>query len=124
MRVLRKILPGILILILLYGALLFAERLTTQELTRVSHPTTQEAVCLMWQPRLLRGDGICYLNLLNSQDKVVDTVRLGILNAGFDALQQFGQLGFQEQEVTVTNRQTGEVVRRFFIRDGRLSPTD
>lgn len=124
MRVLRKILPGILILILLYGALLFAERLTTQELTRVSHPTTQEAVCLMWQPRLLRGDGICYLNLLNSQDKVVDTVRLGILNAGFDALQQFGQLGFQEQEVTVTNRQTGEVVRRFFVRDGRLSPTD
>ena len=124
MRVLRKILPGILILILLYGALLFAERLTMQELTRVSHPTTQETVSLMWQPRLLRGDGICYLNLLNSRDKVVDTVRLGILHAGFDALQQFGQLGFQEQEVTVTNRQTGEVVRRFIVRDGRLSPAD
>jgi len=123
MRVLRKILPAILVLILLYGALLFAERLTRQELTRVAAPT-QETVSLMWQPRLLRGDGICSLNLLNAQDKVVDSVRLGILGAGFDALQQFGQLGFDGQNVTVTNLRTGEVMRRFEIRDGRLNPVN
>lgn len=123
MRVLQKILPAILVLILLYGALLFAERLTRQELTRVSAPM-QETVSLMWQPRLLRGDGICSLSLLNAQDKVLDTVRLGILGAGFDALQQFGQLGVDGQNVTVTNLRTGEVMGRFEIRDGRLNPVN
>lgn len=124
MRVLRKILPVILILALLYGALFLVERLSTQELTRASPPSAQEAVCLIWQPRLLRGGGICSLHLLDSRGKVVDTARLGILDAGFDALQQFGQLGFQGQDITVANLQTGEVVRRFVVRAGRLSPPD
>lgn len=124
MRVLRKILPGILLLALLYGAFLFVEHLTAQELTRVSHPQTQETVCLMWKPRLLRGGGVCDLNLLNAQGKVVDTARLGILNAGFDALQQFGQLGFEGQSISVANLQTGELVRRFVVRNGRLTPPE
>ena len=122
MRVLKKILPGLLILAVLYGALLFVERLTTQELTRVSDPSTRETVCLMWRSRLLSGDGVCYLNLLNAQGKVVDTARLGILKAGFDALQQFGQLGFEGKDITVTNLQTGELVQHFVVRDGHLSP--
>ena len=124
MRVLRKFLQGLLILALLYGALLLIERMITQELTRASHPPTQEAVCLMWKPRLLRGDGVCSLDLLNSQGKVVDSVRLGVLDAGFDALQQFGQLGFQGPDVTVSNLRTSELANRFVVRDGRLIPPD
>lgn len=124
MRVLRKILPGILILAALYGALLFGERLTTQELTRVAQPETQETLCLMWQPRLLRGGGVCSLHLLNSQGKVVDTSSLGILDAGFNALQQFGQLGFEGRNITVSNLRTGELVRRYVVRDGRLLPPE
>lgn len=120
MRVLRKILPAIVVLALLYGGLLLAERMTRQELTRASHASTQETVSLIWQPRLLRGDGICSLSLLNAQDKVLDTVRLGVLGAGFDALQQFGQLGFEGQDVTVTSLRTGAVMGRFVVRDGRL----
>lgn len=122
MRILRKVLIGILILVLLYCALLLVERMTSQELTRVTDAATKESACLMWKPRLLRGDGVCSLALVNAGDEVVDTARLGTLNKGFDALQEFGQLRFQEKTITVANRQTGEVVRRFAVRDGRLSP--
>jgi hypothetical protein len=124
MRILRKILLGLLILALLYGALRFVEHLTEQELTRVSDEATQESASLMWSPRLLKGDGICSLDLLDAEGHVLDTARLGILNAGFDALQQFGQLGFHDQEITVADRRTGELARRFVVRDGRLSPQD
>jgi hypothetical protein len=124
MRVLRKILPAIVVLALLYGGLLLAERMTQQELTRASEASTQEVVSLVWQPRLLRGDGICALNLLNAQGKVVDTARLGVLGAGFEALQQYGQLGFVGQDITVTNLRTGEVLRRFVVRDGRLQAAE
>lgn len=124
MRVLQKILPGLLILALLYGALLFAERMAAQELTRVSHPANQETISLMWKPRFLKGDGVCDLNLLDSRDQVIDTARLGILDTSFDALQRFGQLGFEGRDITVANRQTGEIVQRFVVRDGRLSPAD
>lgn len=118
---LRKLLLSVLILLVLYGALLLVERLTTQELVRVSHLPSHETVCLMWKPRLLKGDGICYLDLMNSEGKVVSTVKLGILDAAFNALQQFGQLGFVGQEITVSSLQTGEVVQRFVVRDGHLS---
>jgi hypothetical protein len=121
MRILRKFLTVILILALLYGALLLMERLTMQELTRVSDPSTPEAVCLMWQPRFLRGGGVCSLHLLDARGNVVDTASLGTLKTGLDALQQFGQLGFQEGNITVAHLQTGEVVRRFVVREGRLS---
>lgn len=67
----RIVFWGLLVVALLYGALLGAERLTTQELTRVSHPPTEEAVCLIWKPRFLRGDGICSLDSLNAQGQVV-----------------------------------------------------
>lgn len=120
MRILRKILPVILILALLYGAFLGVEHFTTQELTRASDPTTQETVCLMWKSRLLKGDGVCFLDLLNAQGKVVDTARLGIPDTAFNALQQFGQVGFQGQEITVADRRTGEIGQRFIVRDGRL----
>jgi len=120
MRALLNILLVLLIAALLYGAFLFAERLTRQELTRVANPSTQETVCLMWQPRLFRSDGVCSLDLLNAQGKAVDTVRLGILDTGFNALQQFGQIGFQGEEITVTNTRTGEPVQRFVARAGHL----
>lgn len=122
MRILPKILIGVLILAVLYGVLFLAERLTTQELTRIAHPTSQEAVCLMWRPRLLKGDGVCEVDLLNAQGKVVDTARLGTLDTAFNALQQYGQLSIQEQELTVANLRTGDLARRFVIRDGRLNP--
>jgi hypothetical protein len=115
---------GILILALGYGALILVERLTTQELTRASNPSTQESVCLMWKPRFLKGDGVCDLDLRNPQDKIVDTARLGTLDAGFEALQQFGQLDFQDQTVTVISRRNSEVVRRFTVRNGRFSPAE
>ncbi len=124
MRVLRTILFGALILALLYGALLFAERLTTQELTRVAHPPTGEAVCLMWKPRFLTGGGLCFLDLQNSEGKVLDSATLGTLDAAFNGLQQFGQLGFQGKEITVSNLQTGELVRRYEVREGRLVPQE
>lgn len=126
MRVLPKILPSILVLAGLFGVLLLVERLTTQELTSVSDPETQQTVCLIWKPRLLRGDGVCVLELRNSQSKVTDSVKLGILDTAFNALQQFGGLGFQGQDVTVANLRTGEVVQRFIVRDHRLQqrPTE
>jgi len=124
MRILRKILPVILILALLYGVFLGVEHFTTQELTSASDPTTQETVCLMWKSRLLKGDGVCFLDLLNSKGKVVDTARLGILDTAFNALQQYGQLGFVGQEITVADRRTGENGQRFVVRDGRLSAPD
>ncbi len=121
MRVLRKILPVILILVLLYGGVLFVERMTTQELTSVSNSSTQETASLMWKPRLLRGDGVCYVSLLNSQGKAVDRASLGTLDSAFNALQRFGQLGFEGPDITVTDRRTGELVQRFVVHDGRLS---
>lgn len=120
MPILRKSLLFILIAVLLYGVLLLGERLTRQELTRVAHASNGEAVCLLWQPRFLRGGGVCSLQLLNARGEVVDAAPLGTLKTGFDALQQFGQLGYQEGDVTVANLQTGELVRRFVVRDGRL----
>lgn len=122
--VLKKLLPILLIVTLLYGALLLVERLTTQELTRASHPSTQETLCLMWQPRFLRGDGVCSLTVLNSQGQESDTVRLGTLPAALEALQHYGQLGFQGQDATVSNLQTGTLVRRFILHDGRLHAPD
>lgn len=121
MQILRKILWGLLFLALLYGALLVAERVTTQELTHVTNESSQETLCLMWQPRLLRGDGRCYLSLVDAQGKVTDTAELAILSAGLEALQQFGQLGFQGRDITVTNMKTGELVRRLVVDDGRLN---
>jgi hypothetical protein len=120
MRILRKVLPGVLILALLYGLLLLVERLTTQELTRATEPQTQESICLIWKPRFLRGDGVCSLDLLDARGKAVDTVGLGTLDTAFNALQQYGQLVFQGQEVTVSQLRTGELVRRFVVQDGRL----
>ncbi|MFZ4681898.1 MAG: hypothetical protein ACOYMS_05320 [Terrimicrobiaceae bacterium] len=120
MRVLPKILPGILLLAALFGALLLVERLTTQELTRLSDPETQQTVCLIWKPRLLRGDGLCVLELLNAQSQVTDSVKLGILDTAFNALQQFGGLGFHGDEITVTNLRTGDLVQRFKVRNHNL----
>jgi len=121
---LRKILPIFLIPVLLYSALLLAERLTTQELMRTTHPSTQEILCLMWKPRFLRGDGVCSLEVLSPQGRITDTARLGTLPAAFDALQQYGQLGFEGQDVTVSNRQTGTLAHRLTLRDGRLVALD
>ena len=124
MRILRKISLAVLILALLYGALLLVERMTTQELTRASEPQTQEIVCLMWRPRLMRGDGVCSVDLLDAGGKVADTARLGTLDTAFNALQQYGQLAFQGQEITVSHLKTGELARRFEVRDGRLRAVD
>ena len=124
MQILRKALWGVLILALGFGILLAAERLTIQELTRASLPSTQEAVCLMWKPRLLKRDGVCDLELLNPQGKVVDSVRLGVLGTGFDALQQFGLLDVQEPDVVVASRRTGDPLRRFKVQDGHLRPAE
>ncbi len=124
MRVLPKILPGLLLLAALYGALLLVERLTKQELTRNSDPETQQTLCLIWKPRLLRGDGLCVLELVNAQSQVIDSVKLGILDTAFNALQQFGGLGIHGQDVTVANLRTGDLVQRFIVRDGHLRPPD
>ena len=122
MRFLRKallLLPG---LAALYGLFLFVEHMTTQELTRASDPATQETVLLMWKPRLLRGHGECFLELLNAREKVTDRISLGTLNAGFDALQEFGQLHLQDGTLTVSGRRDSSTSRRFNVRDGRLTP--
>jgi hypothetical protein len=124
MRVLRKVLPVLVVLAVLYGIFGIVERLTVQELTRATEAATQESICLMWKPRLLRGDGRCYLDLQNAQGQVIDTAQLGFLSAGFDALQQFGNLSFQDQSVTVGSRQNSESVRRFLVREGRLEPAE
>lgn len=121
MNVVKKILWCVVVLVLLYVGVLLVERMTTQELTRVTHAQTGETVCLMWQPRLLRGDGRCYVDLLNAQGKVVDSAPIKVLDTGFNALQQFGQLGFDDQAVVVSNLKTGEVAKRFLVKDGRLS---
>jgi hypothetical protein len=123
MSLLRKLIPGVLVLVLLYGGLLVVERMTTQELTSVTHSPTQETLCLMWKPRFLRGDGLCYLGLKNAQGRITGTASLGTLDTAFNALQQYGQLGFQGQDITVTNLRTGELVRRFVVRDGLLAPS-
>jgi hypothetical protein len=124
MTVLRKILWCVLILALGYGVLRMVERLTVQELTRASHPTTGQAVCLIWKPRILQKNGTCDLELRNSQDKVVDTMQLGTFESGFEALQQVGQLEFQEDDVLVANRRSGEIFRRLTIRDDRFQPVN
>lgn len=123
MPILRKIPPLLLTLALLLGAVFLGERLVTQELTRVSDSSTGEAVCLMWQPRFLRS-GVASLHLLNAEGKVVDTARLGTLDTGFNALQQFGQLGFEGRNITVANLRTGELLKTFVVRDGRLRPRE
>lgn len=124
MRVLKKIILFILILALLYGALLFVEKLTSQELTRVTNPATEEAVCLMWKPQLLKGNGVCFLDLLNAQGKRIDTVELGTLDVAFNALQEFGQLRFQDQDITVASRENSNISQRFIIQDNRLILVD
>lgn len=123
MPVLRKLFPALLILALLYGAVLLGERLTRQELTRVADSSTGEAACLMWQPRFLRS-GVCSLDLQNARGKVLDTAALGTLPAGFEALQQFGQLGFADRRITVASLKTGELRQSFTVRDGRLVPPE
>jgi len=120
MPILRKALLAALILALLYGGVLVVERLTTQELTSASHATSQETVFLMWNPRLLRGDGVCSVSLRNAQGQVIDSATIGTLDTAFNALQQYGQLGFQGEEITVSNIRSGELLHRFVIRDGRL----
>lgn len=124
MSVARKILWSVLIIALGYGVLLLAERLTVQELTRVSRPESQESVCLIWKPRLLQKQGACDLELRDGRDKVLDSVRLGTFESGFEALQQLGQLGFEKEDVLVTSLRSGELVRRLTIRDGRFQPVD
>lgn len=120
MPILRKALLAVLILALLYGGVLVVERLTTQELTSVSHSSSQETVSLMWNPRLLRGDGVCSVSLRSAQGQVIDSAVLGSLDTAFNALQQYGQLGFQGEEINVSNLRSGELLHRFVIRDGRL----
>lgn len=120
MPLLRKILVVVLSVLVLYGALLGVERLTTQELTRVAHPSAPQAVCLMWKPQFLRGNGIVYLDLRDGGDKLLATGRVAVVDRAFNALQQFGQLGFDGADITVTNLQTGEPVRRFAVREGRI----
>ena len=120
MPLLRKALLLVLILVLLYGGVLVVERLTTQELTSVTHPSSKEKASLMWNPRLLRGDGICSISLRNAQGQVVDSAVVGSLDTAFNALQQYGQLGFQGDEITVSNLRSGELLYRYGVRDGHL----
>ncbi len=120
----RNILPILLIIALLCGMFFLVQRLARQELTRVTEASTQQSACLMWQPRFLRGDGICALEIQDAQGAVVDTVTIGTVGSGFDALQKFGNIDFQGDQVTVMSRTTGESVRRFQLRDGRLNPTE
>ncbi len=117
-----KIISLLLLAALLYAGLLFAQRMSTQELTRATLPGAPDAVCLMWKPRFLRGDGLCYLDLRNAQDKITSTAPLGTLDTAFDALQQFGQLDFQGATLTVSSRQTGQASHRFTLQDGKLVP--
>jgi hypothetical protein len=124
MNIAKKILWCVVILAVLYGGVLVVERMTRQELTRVSHGQTGETVCLMWQPKLLRGNGVVALDLLNAQGKKIDSTQLQIFDTGFNALQQFGQVTFDDQGVVVSSLKTGEVVQRLAIKDGRLVKTD
>lgn len=121
MGVLRKVLLGVVVLALLYGGLLAVQGLMVQELKRFERPGTSEAVRLMWRPRLLKGDGVCSLDLVDAQGKVLDTAVLGTLDTGFNALQGYGQVDFDGDAVTVRNLQTGAVVRRLTLRDGRFA---
>lgn len=120
MPILRKILIAVVILALLYGGVLVVERLTTQELTSVSHPSSQKTAALIWHPRLLRGDGVCSISLRNAQGQVVDSATIGTLDTAFNALQQYGQLGFQGEEITVSNLRSGELLHRFVISNSHL----
>jgi hypothetical protein len=124
MRILNKVLLGLLVLALLYGVLLLGEMMTTQELKRATNVQTQEAACLMWKPHFLSGNGVCYLNLLNAQGKTVDTAKLMVLTNGFDALEQCGGLDFQGQAISVGNLKTGEIIQRFAVRNSHLNPLD
>lgn len=93
----------------------------TQEITRASNDGSGESICLIWTPRLLRGDGICSLDLVAADDTVLDRAPLGTRGAAFDALQEFGQLSFDGSDVAVKKLQTGEVVARYEVREGRLT---
>ena len=117
---LRKILPFLVVAVVLYIGLILVERMSTQELTRASDPSTQQAVTLIWKPQFLKGNGLCTLHLLDPAGKVTDTAGLPPLDSAFNALQQYGQISFQDQNVTISNQQSGEVVQRFVIKDGRL----
>ena len=121
MPVLRKILPILVFAAILYAVLLMVERMSIQELTRASDPAIQRAVALIWRPQFLKGGGLCTLDLLDSTGKITDTAGLPPLDSAFNALQQYGQLSFQGENITVCNQQSGEVVRRFVIRDGHLA---
>ncbi|CAN5560550.1 hypothetical protein BH09VER1_BH09VER1_38760 [soil metagenome] len=124
MKATKMILWALLAFALLYGGLLAGERLTRQELTHITNSESGESVRLMWQPKLLRGNGVCYLNLLNAQGKVIDTTRLRVLANGFDALQQCGQVEFKGPDIFVSNLRTGETVQHYVVREGRLSAPD
>jgi len=117
-----KILAALVLAALLYAGLRLAEHMSKQELTRATRPDAPETICLMWQPHLLRGNGLCYLDLRNAQDKITSTAPLGTLDSGFNALQQFGQLDFQGATLTVSSRQTGQASHRFTVQDGKLVP--
>ena len=121
MRVFVKILLGVVVAAMIYSGVLLTERMATQELTRATHPSSQEVVCVMWRPRFLQGDGVCFLELRDANDEVVDSAELGTLSAAFEALQQYGQLGFQSEELLVTNQRTGQIEHRFVVREERLS---
>lgn len=121
---LRKLLPILVVAIVLFAGLLLVERMSTQELTRASDPATQRAVALVWKPRFLKGDGLCTIQLLDSAGKVTDTAGLPPLDSAFNALRQYGQLSLQGENITVSNQQSGEVVQRFVIRNGRLGQSE
>jgi len=120
MRVLRMVLLGLVILALAYGGVKVAERLATQELVRVSDAATGETACVMWRPRFLHGGGVCEVDLQNAQGKVLDTARVGSLDSGLTALQDFGQVSIGGEKVTVASRQTGAVVKVFAVQGGKL----
>jgi hypothetical protein len=124
MRVMQKLLAGLVVLVLAYGVLLGVERMTRQELTSVPHPESQQTVCLMWQPRFLTGNGVGLLDLKNATGKVIDSVQVGTLDTAFNALQQWGQVDFQGDGVKVSNLKTGEVMRKFAVRDGKFRAAD
>lgn len=122
MGVLKKIFAGLVVVAALYLGLLVVERMTTQELTSVAQGN--ETVCLMWKPQFLTGNGLCFLNLKGASGQVVSTARVGMLDTAFNALQQYGQLEFQGEAVKVSNLKTGEVMRRFTVKDGALNEAE
>lgn len=122
MRIFRVFIYLLIFLAALYAIFLGAERMTTQELTRADLPGTGQAACVMWSPRLLRGDGVCSLRIVDSREKMLDAQILGVQSSGFEALQHYGLVGYEDGVVRVWNRQTGAVTGQFALRDGCLLP--